>query len=505
MLDSNKFLYSFRCYIYKYLLFKIIKETKGKEVSEQKLFQVFQNKLEFDPADYLVSSEEHELTDFQKKTIESATAIMKDNIVGDIKSFGGNLKVNEEKIKELEKRANDELANEEYEDIKKELKNYVKILKELIEKTCVAIIPVKEMPWVDVLFRTVPRIVFDKKIELLDSTIAYYGEIKCLLSRSTIFGKMKGEKPLFAPIMGNIDLGGYKLDETQKDPKLQNYQYISALIASLDSKVTTNHFAKYQEAYQRHGDPICDFLMKNNELMNSMERITSGIESNRISSDIAVCSIAVPQNAEKTTLLLVIDEGKDQNQYSRCFEALLRLSAECCNVPSTGAPIQQSLAPGRPLTQQTGAMRTPGGQEIKVWTAEELASEAQKRMESQPDMPSWTEDELNKFAAERGTGLPEGMEVWTEEDLQELARKRQGGLDIPEWEPEKDLKECVKCGYALRPGWSKCPLCETPVDTKAEPETIEKPSSDLEEESIEEPDDKKEEIPLEEPAEKEEE
>ncbi|MBY8990314.1 MAG: hypothetical protein KGD58_06130 [Candidatus Lokiarchaeota archaeon] len=473
-------------------------------MSEQKLFQVFQNKLEFDPADYLVPSEEHELTDFQKKAIESATAIMKDNIVGEVKSFGGNLKVNEEKFKELEKRANEELANEEYEDLKKELKNYVKILKELIEKTCVAIIPVKEMPWGDVLFRTVPRIVFDKKVELLDTSIAYYGEVKSLLSRSTIFGKMKGEKPLFAPIMGTIDLGGYKLDESQKEPKSQIYSYVSAIITSLDSTLTRNHLAKYQEAYQRHGDPICDFLMKDDELINSMGRITSGLESNRISSDIAVCGIAVPQNAEKTTLLLLVDEGKDPNQNSRCFEALLRFSAESCNVPSTGAPSQQPQAPGQTAPQQTGAMRTPGGQEIKVWTAEELASEAQKRMESQPDMPSWTEDELNKFATERGTGLPEGMEVWTEEDLQDLARKRQGGLDIPEWEPDTDLKECVKCGYALRPGWSKCPHCETPVGAKGEPEPTEQPSSEQSEEPKEEPEDKKEEIPSEEPAEKEE-
>lgn len=473
-------------------------------MSEQKLFQVFQNKLEFDPADYLVPSDEHELTDFQKKAIESATAIMKDNIAGEVKSFGGNLKVNEEKFKELEKRANEELANEEYEDLKKELKNYVKILKELIEKTCVAIIPVKEMPWADVLFRTVPRIVFDKKVELLDTSIAYYGEVKSLLSRSTIFGKMKGEKPLFAPVMGTIDLGGYKLDESQKEPKSQIYSYVSAIITSLDSTLTRNHLAKYQEAYQRHGDPICDFLMKDDELMKSMERITSGLESNRISSDIAVCGIAVPQNTEKTTLLLIVDEGKDTDQYSRCFEALLRFSAESCNVPSTGVPSQQLQAPGPATTQQTGAMRTPGGQEIKVWTAEELASEAQKRMESQPDMPSWTADELNKLATERGTGLPEGMEVWTEEDLQDLAKKRQGGLDIPEWEPDKDLKECVKCGYALRPGWSKCPHCETPVGAKVEPEPTEQSSSEQSEESKEEPEDKKEEIPSEEPVEKEE-
>ena len=88
----------------------------------KKLFQVFVNKLEFDPVDFLVSSEEQELSNFQKEVVEKATTIMKDNIVGEIKSFGWNIKLNEEKFKELEKKASEELENEEYEDIKKELK-----------------------------------------------------------------------------------------------------------------------------------------------------------------------------------------------------------------------------------------------------------------------------------------------------------------------------------------------------------------------------------------------
>ncbi|MFX1309809.1 MAG: hypothetical protein ACFE8C_08940, partial [Promethearchaeota archaeon] len=431
----------------------------------KKLFQVFVNKLEFDPAEYLVSTEDQELSNFQKEIIEKATTIMKDNIVGQVKSFGGNLKINEEKFKELEKKANEELENEEYEDIRKELKNYVKKLKDLIERTCVAIIPVKEMPWVDVLFRTIPRIIFDKKVELLDNAIAYYGEIKCVILRPTIFGKMQNEKPLFAPIMGTVDLGGYELDDSIKEPKSQIYSYVSAIINTLDSTMTRNHLAKYHEGYQRHGDPICDFLMKDNELMNSMGKITSGIESERLASDIAVCSIAVPQNADKTTLILVADEGKDPNQYSRCFEALLRFSAECCNVPSQQPQVTAQVAP-----QQPGGVRTPAGQELKTWTAEELAEEAQKRMTSQPDMPTWTEEELSKFETERGTGIPEGMEVWTEEELQELAKKRQGGLDIPEWEVDESMKDCVKCGYSLRPGWSKCPVCGTPADAKLEPD-----------------------------------
>jgi hypothetical protein len=455
-------------------------------LSEQKLFQVFKNKLEFDPNDYLVSSEEQELSSFQKKMIDNATAILKENIIGGLKSFGGNLKANEEKFKELEKRAAEELESEQYEDVKKELKSYVKKLKELIDKTCIAIIPVKEMPWVDVLFRSVPRIVFDKKIELLDNGIAYYGETKCVISRPTIFGKISGEKPLFAPVMGAVDLGDYKLDETEKAPKSQIHSYISAIINSFDSTMTRNHLAKFHEGFQRHGDPICDFLMKDVELVSSMGEVASSIESGRLSSDIAVYSIAVPQTSDKTTLLIVVDEGEEKNQFTRCFEALLRFSAESCNVPQL-QPQSQPQAPAQAVPQQPGAIRTPGGQELKVWSAEELASEAQKRMQSQPSMPEWSEEELSKFATERGTGLPEGMEVWTEDDLQELARKRQGGLDIPEWEPDKEMNECAKCGYALRPGWSRCPVCETPVGSKPEsqPEISQKPTPDPKEEPIE--------------------
>ncbi|MFX1589034.1 MAG: hypothetical protein ACFFC1_12835, partial [Promethearchaeota archaeon] len=77
------------------------------------------------------------------------------------------------------------------------------------------------------------------------------------------------------------------------------------------------------------------------------------------------------------------------------------------------------------------------------------------------------------FSSERGSGIPEGMEVWTEEDLQELAQKRRGGgLNIPEWAPDEKMTECSNCGYSLRPGWTKCPICETPVGEKP-PEKLE--------------------------------
>ena len=73
-------------------------------------------------------------------------------------------------------------------------------------------------------------------------------------------------------------------------------------------------------------------------------------------------------------------------------------------------------------------------------------------------------------------------EIITTEELQDLAKKRQGGLDIPEWEAEQTLGECVKCGYSLRPGWTRCPVCETSVGVEQEQK------EDSENENIEEKD-----------------
>ena len=446
-------------------------------MSEAKLFEIFINSLNFDVSEYLVD----ELTDLQKDIINDATFILKDNIVGEVKSFGGSVKKNEEKFKEFMKQAETELEDDKYKDIKKKLKEYLKKLSELIIKTCVAIIPVKEMPWVDVVFRTIPRIVYDDKVELLDNSIAYYGEIKCFLGRTTLFGKIKGQDPLFAPFTGNLDLGGYKLDTSKEEPKSHIFPYIGALINSLESVIVKNEMAKYHEEFQRHGDPICDFLMKDDELINSMKKVTTALDSGRISSDVAVSSIVVPLPSDKKSVVIVIDENPDNSRYGNCFEALLRLSASCCQVPSQG---QQEQAQGVPTSAASaGGVRTPGGQELKTWTAEELANEAQKRLAGQPDLPAWSEEDLTKFAEERGSGIPEGMEVWKEEELLELAEKRRrGGLNIPEWEPDQDMAECANCGYSLRPGWTTCPVCDTPIGEIPSKEEKEEPEVNSEEE-----------------------
>ena len=427
-------------------------------MSEAKLFEIFINSLDFDVSNYLVE----ELTELQSDIVNDATSILKDNIVGDVKSYGGSVKKNEEKFKEFMKKAEAELEKDKYKEIKKKLKEYLKKLSELIIKTCVAIIPVKELPWAEVIFRTIPRISYYDKVQLMDSAIAYYGEVKCFVGRTTVYGKIKGQEPLFAPFTGNVDLGGYKLEESQKEPKSHIFPYVSAIINSLDSTITKNQLSKYHEEFQRHGDPICDFLMKDSDLNDSMGNITTAIESERSKSDVAVCSIIVHLPSEKKSLVLISDEGQGQSRFGNCFEALLKLSAASCQIPSP-AP-QQPISGGQVSGPPSGGVRTPGGQELKSWTAEELASEAQKRLATQPNLPTWKEEDLHKLAEERGSGIPEGMEVWKEEDLQDLAEKRRrGGLNIPEWKPDQDMVECASCGYSLRPGWKKCPVCDTPV------------------------------------------
>ncbi|MCK4649259.1 hypothetical protein KAT51_07030, partial [bacterium] len=420
--------------------------------------------------------------------------------------FGGNFSKNKSKFEEWSKKAEELIKDEKYKEAKKELKDilkdFIKSAQKLIENTCFAVIPVKEMPWEDVVFRTVPRIVLDgKKIKYQADSIAYCGEIKCVISRATIFGKMKDAEPLFAPVMGGLDLGGFKLDEAQqKGNKSKIYPYVSAIIGSMDAVTTKSHLAKYHEGYQRHGEPICDHLMKDKDLLESMTRVVSALESKRINTDMAVCGIALPHSDDGKTLLIVTDDGKesDTGRFSRCFEGLLRFSAAGCEAPSSrrsaegnirqagqmtqAAQAQQGpsgpgvgglMAPAGPA-QPGGTVRTPGGQDIKVWTPEELAQDAQSRPQGgvPPGMATWSEEDLAKVASERGSGIPEGMEVWTEDSLEELAKSRQGGgLNIPEWKPDDNLLECAHCGAAMRPGWDECPICEKAVGAaKAPPE-----------------------------------
>ncbi len=463
-------------------------------MTEQNLFADFIKNNSINCVEYLVEDKLEDLPDFMKKMINSATSIMKENTIEEIKVFGGSITKNEEKFNEFIKKVEKESENEQYKNIKKNIKEYVKLIKELVEKYCIAVIPVKELPWENVVFKTFPRITYDKKVQLLDNTIAYCGDIKCVVSKTTIYGKMRSQKPLFAPFIGALELGDFTLNSTQEGPTSQNHAYIDAIINSFDSTSVKSQLAKYHEGYQRHGEPICDYLMKDDNLMEVMNKINSGLESKRVDSEFAACALALPHSSNGTTLMIAIDEstGTGSERFLNCFEAILKFSAACCEAPSTskGGP----TAPG--------GVATPGGQQLSTWTQEDLAKEAQKRGTAgvPPGMPVWSEEELAKAASERSTGLPPGMEYWTEKDLEELAKKRQGGaLDIPEWKPEENMTECANCGYALRKGWDECPICGIPAGAGAsstpsssnEPESSSSESSEEETQNDENPDEDK--------------
>lgn len=470
-------------------------------MSEQ-LFEILLDQLDFDITEYLIT-EEDALSDFQKDMIEEATFILKDNIIGEVKKIGGNIEKNKEKFDQFVENAKKELEKEKYENSKKELKkllkNYTKALKEYIEKTCFAIVPVKKLPWENLIFRSVPRLsIKDTKVKLTDKPIAYCGDIKCIISKPIVYGKLREAKPLFAPYMGGIDLGDYELNPSeQKAEKSQIIPYIQALLYdTLDSTVTKNNLVKYHENYQRHGEPICDFLMNDEELLGVMKKLTCSLEAGRSKGSMAVCAIAIPFESDGTSIMLCSDESDDPDRYAKCFEALLRFSAACCEAPSSKKPQisspqqgpgpspaqQTSSAGGTPSypshpqqgsqPAQSGTVQTPGGQELKVWSEDELREQAKQRQGGVPsDMEAWDEKSLEKLSSERGSGIPEGMEVWSEEDLEELKKKRQGqDLNIPEWEDDGSLAECSNCGYGLRKGWSKCPICGTPVGSPAESE-----------------------------------
>ncbi len=430
-------------------------------MSIQEKFKEIIDIHKFDVLNYIFLCPKDELSPFQKENIDNAISILEGNLgTRPIQYFGGNLKKNEQELIEYVNKLKKEIEKLP-QNIQKELndflKKYNKILKDYINKSCYAIIPLKEMPWTDILFRTVPKIIFNEKtVELNDNIIAYYGEINCAISKNTIYGRIKDEKPLFAPVLGDFEIDFEFNESDQKVKKSFKYNYISAIIESLDSTSIKNHLTRYHEGYQRRGDPISDFLNNKEDLLEKFRKLTSGMESGRIDTNISILGIALPHPSDNTSLVLVLDEGEDSGRFEKCFEVELLFSAACCEAPKP--KIEQA--------PQNVGLRTPGGQELKVWTAEELAQQASQRNASSNSngIEVWTEEELSKVAKERQSNLPEGMEVWTEEDLIELSKNRQGNLDIPSWEPDKNMKECSKCNYSLREGWDECPICGTPVD-----------------------------------------
>ncbi len=426
--------------------------------------------IKFDPLKHIAPNE---LTADQTKIIDGVKKILEGNLAGDVKVFGG--KVNEGELKQLQEKIKKELEGPDFKDITKKMDKVVEgwlaAWKKAMAKTCIAFLPVKDMPFAHVTFLSAPMVLEDKKgkmeFEVVDESLVYCAEIACVVNRCVLYAKVAKDKPLFAPLIGEIDLGGFKMDPNQKGPYSQNMAYILALLESLDSTSSKNNVTRYDSQYQRHGEPICDYFMKDEELCKATDKLTSSLDTKRISSGAAVCATVVPLSS--FSIVMVHNE---KLAYSDAFEAFLKLSASCFDSPHVrkpGANVQmaEQMTAGAPRppggTGVPGLMPTapgaPPASNLPVWTEEDLAKESQTRGDPTAGMATWTEEDLAEDAKKRG--LPANLEYWSEEEL-DKDRDKGHTVDIPEWK-EEELPACPKCGYTVRKGWDTCPVCEAPL------------------------------------------
>ena len=442
-------------------------------MSEQieKIFQKLTSNLDFDPAKYMVLNE---LSSDQEKILKNAIDdTFKENFDGDIKKFGG--KVNDEEFKKIEEEINKRMANPIFKPFEKDLlklsKKWMDLLKKSIDSFAFSIVPVKEMPFPTVSFLTVPRITWEKgkldKMKLDKNGIAYIGEIKGIVTRTTLYGKMKKEEPLFAPHIGELDLAGYKPKPDEKAPKGENLRFVYEIIKSMERKATQNQVTRYDAQYERHGEPICDFLMKDVDLKKTIDKLTSALDSKRQSSNAAIPAMILPLIS--TSMVIILDEDSGNKKYEAAFEALLKLSAASYDTPNIkkGAALAQAQAAAMTQTAQAntpsgmgiGAMvpQAQAAPQLPVWTEEALAEEAKKRPAAASNLPVWSEEDLAEEAKKRGPAA--NLPVWTEEDLEKESDRRHGAFNIPEWKEDDKMPSCPKCGYTCRPGWPECPAC----------------------------------------------
>ncbi|MHA1727420.1 MAG: hypothetical protein ACTSWY_01655, partial [Promethearchaeota archaeon] len=380
-------------------------------MSEQleKIFMKLTLNLGINFLDYITE----DLSDEQKKIFNKAKEIFQQNINGEIKKFGG--KENPDNFKDIENEINKRLENPVFKPFLKELeelaKKWLKLKKEELKSLFLAVIPVKELPFPSVSFMTVPRIVWEKnkpeKMELNSNCIAYLGEIKGLVTRTVLYGKIADEDPLFAPHIGQLDLADYKPDPNDDKPKSEDIRFISEIVSSIERKTTQNQVVRYHAQYERHGEPICDFLNEEDDLGKSMEKLTSAIDSNRQSSNAAISAIIIP--LINTSMVLCLDEssGTSTKKFETCFESLMKLGASSYETPNLRKNGRVSNIGGN--IQQSGVSAGVGS--------------VQPHISAQPKLPIWTEEGLAEEAKKRdpaATNLP----VWTEEGLAEEAKKR---------------------------------------------------------------------------------
>lgn len=436
----------------------------------EKMFEKLIYNLEIDLAKF-IHPLDSEPTSEQKKIIQDATGILENNINGDIKKSA--IKIDQDEFKIIENEVSKRLENVIFKpflkDLDKIVKKWLGLKLQELNNTIILVIPVKEMPFTagKVTFLTVPRIVWEKdkleKMTLNNHCIAYIGEIEAIVTRTVLYGKMAKEEPLFAPHIGQLDLAGYKPD-LKISPKSEDVRFLYEILQSLERKSTQSQVVRYHVQYERHGEPICDFFMDNEELIKSMKKLTSAIESKRQMSNASIAGVVLP--LINSSMVLCMDENHSIKKYEVCFEAILKLSATSYKTPNIK---KESMVPAPGLGISTPSIPMQTQPQIPVWTEEDLAEDAKKRSASSSiNLPTWSAEELEEEAKKRSGGV--NLPMWTEEDLEKDNKQRHSGSSIPEWKEDENLLTCSKCGYSCKPDWNECPVCGTGLKNKIDKE-----------------------------------
>jgi hypothetical protein len=357
---------------------------------------------------------------------------------------------------EVSKRLENVIFKPFLKDLEKIVKKWLELKLQELNGTIILFIPIKEMPFPAVTFLNVQRIVWEKdkleKMTLNSHCIAYIGEIEAIVTRTVLYGKMAKEEPLFAPHIGQLDLAGYKPD-LKISPKSEDIRFLYEILQSLERKSTQSQVVRYHAQYERHGEPICDFFMDNDELIKSMKKLTSAIESKRQMSNASIAGAVIP--LINSSMVLCMDENHSNKKYEICFEAILKLGATSYKTPNIK---KDSMVPAPGLGIQTSSIPMQVQPQIPVWTEEDLAEDAKKRRESSNlNLPTWSAEELEEEAKKRGSGV--NLPMWTEEDLEKDMKQRHGGSSIPDWKEDENLVSCPKCGYSCKSDWNECPVC----------------------------------------------
>lgn len=406
----------------------------------------------------------------QQKEIDTMKNLLENNLTGSITTWGGSFE--EDQFKQAKEKLPAVIKELQLEAKEKEIKayfdSYSKVMKKFLDKHVVAHAPVKTMPFKNVYMHTVPKIDMSSKgtLEINDSPIGYIVELPYQVERGVVYGEMQGQKPLFAPIIGSLELN-WKTPDQKPAPGekeyIEDFELQSRFFQVMDKQTTRNSVWRYQN-YGRKGEPICDRLLANEDLMVSMERVISEVDSKEFKANASACGIVHPIDGRSIVAIVDFD-GVHKN----AFEAIFKLCAYLDDVPHVPAAGAGTMA---------GAPAGGGGYapqpSLPTWSEEELANRPNK-FAGGPKLPAWTEEELAK-REDKFTGGP-NLPVWTEDELEEMAKKSGPSLNLPEWKEDEDMIECPKCGYACQADWGECPVCNTKLEKKAQKPAAQKPAA----------------------------